>query len=125
MLEIIHTRHLDQTETPSAVFHLTNPEKTPWSSLIPAIQEKYPVEPVDFGAWVAEPEGVRNPTSADVASMPALRLLDFYRGLADGSHAAMTVDLDVQRAKGASATMRVLEPISASLMANWLEQWRF
>lgn len=77
MLEIIHTRHADQPEPPSAVFHLTNPEKTPWSSLILAIQEKYQVEPVDFGEWVAELEGVRNPTTADVATMPALKLLDF------------------------------------------------
>lgn len=125
MLEIIHTRHADQPENPSAVFHLTNPEKTPWSSLIPTIQENYQIEPIDFGAWVTELEGVRNPTSADVATTPALKLLDFYRGLVDGSQAAMSVDLDVQRAREASARMRVLEPISASLMANWLEQWRF
>lgn len=125
MLEIVHTRHGDQSRVPSAVFHLTNSEKAPWSSLIPAIQERYQVEPVDFSAWVAELGSIQNPTSADVADKPALKLLSFYRGLADESHAAMSVDLDVRKAKEASATMRSLQPISASLMSNWLQQWRF
>lgn len=125
MLEIVHSRHIGQDEALSAVFHLTNSQKVHWTSLIPAIQEQYQVEPVNFETWVAELESIQNPTSADVAEKPALKLLGFYRGLADESHAAMSVDLDVQRAKEASATMRSLQPISASLMSNWLQQWRF
>lgn len=125
MLEMVHTRHKDQAEVPCAVFHLMNSEKPPWSSLIPAIQKQYQVEPVDYSSWVSELESIRNPTSTDVAEKPALKLLDFYRGLADESHAAGSADLDVQKAKEASATMRSLQPISAPLMANWLQQWRF
>ncbi|KAJ5670286.1 acetyl-CoA synthetase-like protein [Penicillium maclennaniae] len=125
MTEIVHTRHGDRSETPTAVFHLTNSKTAQWSSLIPAIREKYQVEPVDFSAWIAELESVQNPSSADVAAKPALKLLSFYRGLVDESHAAMGVPLDVTKAKEASETMRSLGPISAALMSNWLQQWKF
>jgi dTDP-4-dehydrorhamnose reductase len=125
MTEIVHTRHGGRSESPAAVFHLTNSERASWSSLIPAIRERYHVEPVDFSAWVAELESIQNPNSADIAEKPALKLLSFYRGLVDESNAAMAVPLDVSKAKEASATMRSLGPISAPLMSNWLQQWKF
>ncbi|KAB8238949.1 putative NRPS-like enzyme [Aspergillus alliaceus] len=123
IVEIVHTRHGYRPESPSAVFHLTNPESAQWSSLIPAIQEECHVEPVEFAEWVAELESIENPTATDVANKPALKLLNFYRGLAANS--ALSVALDTQRAKEASTTMRSLGPISAPLMSNWLQQWRF
>ncbi|KAJ5487865.1 hypothetical protein N7530_002165 [Penicillium desertorum] len=124
IVEIVNTRHSWSPEARSAVFHLTNPERTPWSSLIPAIQSQYAVEPVAFSAWIAELESITNPSSADIASKPALKLLGFYRGLQDEG-SALSVALDVRRAKEASATMRTLGPVSTSLMQNWLQQWQF
>jgi hypothetical protein len=125
MTDIIDARHGDQSELPHAVFHLTNYKTATWSSLIPAIQQKYNVEPVEFSAWVAELESIQNPSTAEVAEKPALKLLSFYRGLVDETKAAMSVALDVQKTKEASKTMNSLQPISASLMSNWLEQWNF
>ncbi|KAJ5748104.1 uncharacterized protein N7511_009800 [Penicillium nucicola] len=122
MVEIVNIRHRS-SDVPWAVFHLTNPEAAPWSSLIPAVQTQYPVEPVDFAAWVADLESISHPSSADLASKPALKLLSFYRGLLD--EGGMSVPLDVRRAKNASRSMRTLGPISASLMQNWLQQWQF
>lgn len=58
----------------------------------------------------------------DIATKPALKLLAFYLGL-QGS--AMSVALDVSRAKEASASMRALGPVSADMMRNWIVQWGF
>ncbi|KAL4894587.1 hypothetical protein BDV59DRAFT_200924 [Aspergillus ambiguus] len=123
--EIVHARHRPAFKESPAFFHLTNRETASWSSLIPAIQEIFHVEPVELREWVAELGRIRNPSSADIADKPALKLLPFYRALADEQDAAMSVALDVSRAKAASATMRVLGPISPALMKNWLSQWRF
>ena len=120
-MEIVHTRHRGASP---AVFHLTNSELAPWLSLIPAVQEAFPVEPVDYAAWVAELESIANPSAEDLASMPALKLLPFYRGLQDEG-SAMSVPLDVSWAKVASQSMRALGPVSADMMRNWLSQWRF
>lgn len=83
------------------------------------------MEPVELSEWVAELERIENPSSVDVAEKPALKLLPFYRALADENSTAMSVALDVSRAKAASATMRALGPISPELMKNWLHQWCF
>jgi hypothetical protein len=123
MSEIVHARHTSQSA--SAVFHLTNAETTDWSTLLPAIQEKYNVKPVEFKEWVADLESIKNPTSAEIADKPALKLLSFYRGLVDEENASMSVPLDVKKAKQASPTMEALGPISPTLMQNWLEQWKF
>jgi hypothetical protein len=125
MIDIVHTRHRDQSVFPHAVFHLTNYKTASWSSLIPAIQQKYNLEPIEFAAWVAELESIQSPSSAEVAAKPALKLLSFYQDFVDETKAALSVALDVQKTKAASKTMNSLQPISASLMSNWLEQWNF
>ncbi|KAJ5162913.1 uncharacterized protein N7500_004743 [Penicillium coprophilum] len=124
IVEIVNTRHMSSADERWAVFHLTNPERAPWSSLVPAIQSHYAVEPVPFSAWVAELESITSPSSADIASKPALKLLDFYRGIQD-EDSALSVALDVRRAREASVSMRALGPISPSLMRNWIQQWQF
>lgn len=124
MGEIVNTRHENISGNLCAVFHLTNPSTVPWSSLIPAIQKKYAVEPVELAAWVRKLEHIQNPTSAEVREKPALKLLGFYRALLDKS-STLSVVLDVRRAQEASAMMRSLGPISAPLMVNWLQQWEF
>ncbi|KAJ5385268.1 hypothetical protein N7517_003179 [Penicillium concentricum] len=122
IVEIVNTRHISEERW--AVFHLTNPERAPWSSLIPAIQNQYPVEPVPFSAWVAELESITSPNSADIASKPALKLLGFYRGI-QSEDSALSVALDVRRAREASVSMRTLGPVSPSLIRNWIQQWQF
>lgn len=38
---------------------------------------------------------------------------------------ALSVSIEVGRAKDASATMDSLAPVSGDLMRNWLDQWGF
>lgn len=77
MIDIVHTRHGEQSEFLHAVFHLTNPKVAPWSSLMQPIQQRYSLEIVDFSVWLAELESIQNPTSADIMEKPALKLLSF------------------------------------------------
>ncbi|KAL5332601.1 hypothetical protein BJX70DRAFT_404421 [Aspergillus crustosus] len=122
MIDIVNTRHTETTL--NAVYHLTNPNTVAWSSLIPAIQEVYPVDTVSFTSWVGELSKIQNPSPAEVAEKPALKLLGFYEGLQD-STTTMSVPLGTEQAQEASMTMKSLDPISASLMGNWLAQWQF
>lgn len=122
MIDIVNKRHTETT--PNAVYHLTNPNTVAWSSLIPTIQEVYPVDTVSFTSWVGELSKIQNPTPAEVAEKPALKLLGFYEGLEDSTN-MMSVPLGTERAQEASMTMKSLGPISASLMRNWLAQWQF
>lgn len=108
-----------------AVFNLVNPSVTSWCTLLPAIRDRYNVKPVAFVEWISVLEDIGNPSSKEIASKPALKLLDFYRGLADTSGGALSVPIEVGKAKESSATMDSLGPISGDLMRNWLDQWGF
>src|SRR5437879_5917566 len=100
MSEVLHTRCQTITQTPNAFFHLVNPSKTTWSSLIPAVQAKYNVQSVPLTAWCDELASIKNPSEQDMREKPALKLLDFYQGLS--GEAAMSAPIDVQRTREAS-----------------------
>jgi hypothetical protein len=103
---------------------LVNPSATSWESLLPSIQERYNVQPVSMSEWVDELESITNPSPEDVTTKPALKLLDFYRGLVEGE-GTLSAPIEVEKTKDASTTMKSMEPISAELMSNWLNQWNF
>ncbi|GMG10790.1 unnamed protein product [Aspergillus oryzae] len=124
LVEALQTRRRSLTETPNAFFHLMNPNHAAWSSLIPAIESKYNTQTVPFGEWISDLESIKNPSDQDVREKPALKLLDFYRGLSSAG-GMLSADISVERTKEASETMRGLGPISAELMENWMEQWGF
>lgn len=125
MLDLIATRRGTAADTRGAVFNLVNQSVTSWHTLLPAIQATYPVQPVPLSEWISELERIENPTPEEVAAKPALKLLDFYRGLADNNGGTLSVPIEVGKTKEASASMSSLEPISSALMLNWLKQWGF
>ncbi|KAL1885457.1 putative NRPS-like protein biosynthetic cluster [Paecilomyces lecythidis] len=123
ILELADTRRNRQSDSHCEVFHLVNPATTAWSALIPAVEKHYPVKLVEFSDWIQELESLENPSDDEIAAKPALKLLDFYRGLSvDG---ALAAPLEVGRTKEASATMRSLGPVDEKLMDTWLKQWAF
>ncbi|RAK78914.1 NRPS-like enzyme [Aspergillus fijiensis CBS 313.89] len=121
--ELTHTRRGEQSHTPHRVYHLVNPTKTAWADLVPAIQAKYPhVQAVGFDAWLQELEGIPSPSEEEVRAKPALKLLDFYRGL---SGSVLSAEIAVERTRQGSETMARLGGVTGELMGNWLEQWGF
>lgn len=87
------------------------------------MQAKYNVQPVPFTQWCGELASIKNPSDQEVREKPALKLLDFYRGLATDQ--AMSSPIETAMTQKASETMATLEPITSDLMANWLNQWQF
>ncbi|KAE8335493.1 hypothetical protein BDV24DRAFT_156005 [Aspergillus arachidicola] len=122
--ELIQTRSTSQMDSPCSVFHLVNPSATSWESLLPAVQERYNVQPIEMSEWVTELESITNPSPAEVAAKPALKLIGFYQGLVEGE-GALSAPIEVEKTKEASITMKSMRPISIELMANWLNQWSF
>lgn len=92
--------------------------------MIPAIKDKYPVQTVPVNDWIEELENIKNPSDEDVREKPALKILDFYRGLAGGKE-MLSAEISVSRTKEASKTMAALGPINRDEMMNWLNQWNF
>lgn len=119
----MHTRRHNQSHTPNAVYHLVNPSKTAWSTLVPAIEARYPgIEVIPLDTWLDELEAIKTPSESEVREKPALKLLDFYRGLAGE---VLSAEISVEQTRGGSQTMEGLGAVTPELMGNWLNQWSF
>ncbi|KAI0594594.1 hypothetical protein F4775DRAFT_573362 [Biscogniauxia sp. FL1348] len=108
------------------VYHVTNPWPTTWEKLAPKVAQSlnaaHEVQMVTLEAWVA---ALRESATVieDIGQNPAIKLLDFFEGLA--SKAAEPVLLDARRAVGVSETLASLGPICDDWMSNWMRQWGF
>ncbi|GLA21562.1 putative NRPS-like protein biosynthetic cluster [Aspergillus niger] len=122
ILELIEARRASQSNQRCATFNLVNPSAATWSSLIPAVQRHFTVTPVELATWVHDLEAIKDPSETEFAAKPALKLLEFFQGLArdDGG---LSWPLELSKTKEASATMRTLGPIDQPMLENWLRQW--
>ena len=84
----------------------------------------HPVRAVTLHEWVNELGSIHNPSDRDILEKPALKLLDFYQGLANNAE-ALPIPLRVSNSQKASQTMACLQPVSHAQMSNWLQQWNF
>ncbi|KAF7174064.1 hypothetical protein CNMCM5623_006358 [Aspergillus felis] len=122
IMEIIHSRLGTHSSSASAAcFHIVNPKKTSWKSLLPFVQSKLNVAPVAASEWISNLKNVIDPTEEDLLQMPALKLLDFYRGLLLSD--SPLADVEVRNTMKISPTLANLHPISEQMIKNWLWQW--
>ncbi|KAJ5654047.1 hypothetical protein N7490_001050 [Penicillium lividum] len=121
--ETVRTRRTTQEDEPCAAFHIVNPKVTEWPSLIPAVTKFFDVEPVDFKTWIQSLESFTSPTQDDLKDKPALKILDFFQGVAAIEEAGPWTE--TTKTQAASRTLRELKAIDAPLMENWMNQWKF
>ncbi|KAL4966920.1 uncharacterized protein BDV14DRAFT_170376 [Aspergillus stella-maris] len=124
IIDIVHMRHETEEEDTISVFHLVNPTSVSWETLLDPVNSIYKLETVPMEQWITELRTIESPSPSDLDSKPALKILDFYESLVAGQ-GALSVPLECERAKEASHTMRVLQPISTDMMSNWLKRWDF
>ncbi|KAE8423840.1 hypothetical protein BDV36DRAFT_303219 [Aspergillus pseudocaelatus] len=124
VVDITQSRRTTEDITRTAAFHLVNPRTSNWESLIPAIRKYYNADVVDMHDWMAALEAFSNPTDDDLQDKPALKIIDFYRGLAS-NHGTFTSTMETAKTQTASKAMRDLGPIDGAIMENWIKQWRF
>lgn len=123
ILELVHTGV--ETGTPQ-IFNLVNPTSAPWAPLVPPIQKRFGSEcqVVPLAEWIDILKQVDMNDKEELASKPALKILDFYMDLERaGSVAGLTYD--TEHGLAASETMATLAPVSAEWMETWLDQWDF
>ncbi|KAL2206734.1 NRPS-like enzyme [Sarocladium strictum] len=125
MATIIHQLVQNQRSSGSfQVFNLTNPTPSKWIRMLPAILEAWgtDLDIVPFAEWVD-----RLSRETDMEQYPALKILDFYRGLAAEENILESGKIKVQvvRAAEVSSAMADLKPIGREALASWIKQWGF
>ena len=119
-------------ETPAAepaarVYHLVNPNKTTYAALVSTIRDMFPNEPelISLHQWVGELVATKDQVQ-DLATNPALKLLDFYQSLVDADkEEKRMVDLDTTNSLSVSSSLRELEAVKPEWIRLWMQGWGF
>ena len=122
VLEILHADHGSRR---MEFYNLVNPRPLKWEGMLGALREHLGHRVVGVELledWIGMLAKFDVLDESELASKPALRLIDFFRGFAEGKGDVL---YDTTRATGVSKTMAALEPVSPALMKIWLEQWGF
>lgn len=106
------------------VFHnLENPHSTTWPDLLPAVRSRFPAHAkvVPYETWLrALQDSASNTTEDDVSANPAVKLLDFFEGLAKGEGMP---DMSTEKTVRKSTTMAALGPVKGEWMRRWMKGW--
>lgn len=111
------------------ICHLVNPRRTPWADLLVAVKAELgnngPVDEVSMEDWISELEKTDLNDKEEVVSKPAVKILDFFRGVGarQGVTVANGVAFSTEEAKRSSKTMRGLDPVKDEWVLKWIRDW--
>ena len=103
------------------VFHVRNPSTTTWSKLLPTILKSTgPLRVVSFAEWV---DTLANCVvdSNQTEDNPAVKLLDFFKGLRDGN--TSPPQLDTTNTARICPKLATIPPVNEQWMETWMKQW--
>ncbi|RYP91175.1 hypothetical protein DL770_002704 [Monosporascus sp. CRB-9-2] len=130
VLEVLGVTQKLPAERIIGYYHGVNPSETTWGELALAVQQFYGEERisklVSFSEWVDLLGKSQTDDTQSLEKNPAVKLLDFYRGMASAHEAGHgSVVFDTTRTKECSPTMKATRAITPELMMHWCKQWGF
>ena len=108
------------------VYHLVNPSPTTYTALLPSILST--LQPNRQPKLVSFEEWVRTLQSSDPnpEPNPAIKLLDFFHGLAEMQKAGRKmVVLDTEDTQKSSGILKGLGEVTGEWMGGWMKGWGF
>ncbi|KAI9879042.1 MAG: hypothetical protein M1830_009784 [Pleopsidium flavum] len=122
ILEIVH---FGVTTDKARIYNILNPKPIPWMSLVDTIRKRLGphIQLVQMREWIETLERLDGNDARELNTKPAMKILDFYRGLVEDARST-AVGLKYSTAHGvaASKTMAELAPVNAEWMDMWLDQ---
>ncbi|OTB05366.1 hypothetical protein M426DRAFT_319902 [Hypoxylon sp. CI-4A] len=123
VVEMLQSFSLQPAQEDPQVYNIASPAPQPWSLLFDAVCELGLVEEsrlktIPLREWVNRLRDIADPSPEDVASLPALKLLDFYDTLGDG---AESLSIATDHAREVSGVE--VPTIDTELLASWLKYW--
>lgn len=120
------------TGTGSQTYNIINPHGASWPDMLDAIQEHWKsagmpeARIVPWEEWLSALKGASE-NCVDISALPAVKLVDFFTGLAEDAEACKSNRLTYQtrKSRAASRTMAELQAIDRAAMETWMKQWNF
>ncbi|MCJ1242991.1 hypothetical protein MMC30_000187 [Trapelia coarctata] len=106
------------------VFHnLENPHPTTWQGLLPAVRSRFPADAkvIPYETWLrALQDSADSTTEDEVSANPAVKLLDFFEGLAKSEGVP---EMSTEETARRSEAMAGLGPVEGKWVERWMEGW--
>lgn len=115
--------------TSSRIYGLFNPRPRPWADLLPVVKARLgaasAVEESSMKDWIAELEKMNLNDKEAVASVPAVKILDFFREFGQMSYGTAGSDLKfaTENAQAFSSVLRDMEPVKEEWLVKWMKDW--
>ncbi|KAF2875490.1 hypothetical protein BDV95DRAFT_561998 [Massariosphaeria phaeospora] len=114
-------------EAGATVYHAVNPQRTSWKELLPVfahcLQTDKEIQIVPFAEW-AHALRESASTTEDINENPAIKLLDFFAGVASKAEGEATI-LETRKTVCVSSSLAGLEAVQEEWVENWMKQWAF
>ncbi|EKM52250.1 uncharacterized protein PHACADRAFT_211524 [Phanerochaete carnosa HHB-10118-sp] len=121
-----------------ALVNVVHPRPTNWDVVLRGLRQELggnlPIVPVQ--EWVSKlEEHAMNPTAEDLAQIPALKIVDFFRSLArpaqddagtsvGGAESIVDLAYETSELVRYSPAMRGIQPMSEEYARSWVRYWR-
>ncbi|KAG8166123.1 hypothetical protein KVR01_004675 [Diaporthe batatas] len=119
----------ESTKRPLRIFHLVNPARRPWAEILPSIKAGIAgggsMEDVSMADWISQLEQTNLHDQEELLSRPAVKILDFFRGVEDrrGVTATNGIAFSTEQAKRSSQELCALEPVQDEWLCRWIRDW--
>ncbi|KAM0814113.1 putative Carrier domain-containing protein [Seiridium cardinale] len=101
------------------VYNVCSDKPQPWDLLVSIVRETIGIHDiVPLIEWVNKLRSIDTPSDEDVAKLPALKMLDWYKTLGDGSE---TINVATSHARTISKVD--IPPVDQELLGSWLSGW--
>ncbi|KAJ7455824.1 hypothetical protein FB451DRAFT_1354034 [Mycena latifolia] len=129
----------EDPKCPFSILNLVHPQPVPWNFVMASVRDVIKAKRigdspamrlVDFSEWCAELESfsIGRKSTTDYASLPGIKLLDFFSSLAKTSSGSADsefggLDLNTDEIQAVSSSVRSARKLGTEDVARWLEYW--
>ncbi|KAI1821167.1 acetyl-CoA synthetase-like protein [Xylaria intraflava] len=103
------------------VYNLYPPNPQPWTLVCDLMQEEFGIEErVSMASWVKTLQDIPDPKASDVSTMPALKIMDYFKNMGSTEGIGMSFATD----KALKVSRVEVPTLDKATLRRWLGDWK-
>ncbi|KAJ7236044.1 hypothetical protein B0H12DRAFT_1256714 [Mycena haematopus] len=110
------------SEKPPFAINLVHPRPISWDLVMTTMASTAQLPLIPFADWVQQlQDRSTQATAEDIANIPGIKLLDFFKATATGRG---SIEFSTVKAQELSDSMKLLKPVNEYDVKQWMQYWR-